>query len=158
MHLSECLIFISNFGKYLKLKLNFGLYSFHSISFLPPTSGQVINSSRLFVCPYWLWPTFEKHEYCTWPFHLKGLPGCFFTRTFLLKSLNNLEPMCNNVNIKSSLLVIFRFISVTSSFTVWGTHTTNGNLKNLKVIICQYLGKMIYSVRFSLPISVASMV
>ena len=32
----------------------------------------------------------------------KGLPGCFFTRTSLLKSSNNLDPMCNNVNIKSS--------------------------------------------------------
>ena len=32
----------------------------------------------------------------------KGLPGCFFTHTSLLKSLNNLEPICNNVNINSS--------------------------------------------------------
>ena len=32
----------------------------------------------------------------------KGLPGCFFTRSSLLKSSNNLEPMCSNVNIKSS--------------------------------------------------------
>ena len=58
--------------------------------------------------------------------YFKGFPGCFFTRTSLLKSSNNLEPMCKNVNIKSSWLVIFRIISVTSSFTVWGKNTTNG--------------------------------
>ena len=28
----------------------------------------------------------------------KGLPGCFFTRNSLPKSSNNLEPICNNVN------------------------------------------------------------
>ena len=33
---------------------------------------------------------------------LKGLPGCFFTRTSLLNSSNNLEPICNIVNIKCS--------------------------------------------------------
>ena len=32
----------------------------------------------------------------------KGIPGCFFTRTFLLKISKNLEPICNNVNIKCS--------------------------------------------------------
>ena len=81
----------------------------------------------------------------------KGLPGCFFTRTSLLKSSNNLEPMCKKVNVKSSWLVIFRIISVTSSFTVWGTHTTNGNLKNLNVIIFPIpLYLTIYSTRFSL--------
>ena len=54
----------------------------------------------------------------------KGLPGCFFTRTSFLKSSNNLEPICNIVNIKCSWLVIYGIMSVTSSFTVWGTHTT----------------------------------
>ena len=44
---------------------------------------------------------------------LKGLPGCFFTRTFLPKSSNNLEPICNHVNVKCSRLVILRIISVT---------------------------------------------
>ena len=103
-----------------------------------------------------------------WPFCIttygngkvfKGLPGCFFTRTSLLKSSNILEPIYNKVNIKSSWLVIFRIISVAISFTVWGTHTTNGNLKNLKVIIFPipwYF--IIYNARFSLPLSIASMV
>ena len=39
-------------------------------------------------------------------FIFKGLPGCFFTRTSLLKSSNNIEPMCNNVKIKSPWLII----------------------------------------------------
>ena len=34
--------------------------------------------------------------------YLKGIPGCFFTRTSLLNSSKNLEPICNNVNIKCS--------------------------------------------------------
>ena len=33
---------------------------------------------------------------------IKGLPGCFFTRTSRLKSSNNLESICNNGNINSS--------------------------------------------------------
>ena len=33
---------------------------------------------------------------------IKGISGCFFTRTSLLKSSNNLEPICNDVNIKYS--------------------------------------------------------
>ena len=69
--------------------------------------------------------------FCSNDIPLKGLPCCFFTRTSLPKSSNNLEPMCNNVNIKSSWLVIFRIISVTSSFTVRRTNNTNGNLKNV---------------------------
>ena len=63
---------------------------------------------------------------------VKGIPGCFFTRTSLLKSSNNLEPICNDVNIKCSWLVIFRIISVTSTFTLWETCTTSVNLTNLK--------------------------
>ena len=49
---------------------------------------------------------------------IKGIPGCLFTRTSLPKSLNNLEPICNYVNVKCSRLVILRIISVTSTFTV----------------------------------------
>ena len=62
------------------------------------------------------------------------IPGCLFTRTPLPKSSNNLEPICNYVNIKCSLLVILRIISVTSTFTVCETYTENVNLTNLKII------------------------
>ena len=66
---------------------------------------------------------------------IKGIPGCLFTRTSLPKSLNNLEPICNYVNVKCSRLVILRIISVTSTFTVSEIYATNVNLTNLKVII-----------------------
>ena len=64
----------------------------------------------------------------------KCITSCFFTRASLLKSSNNLEPICNNVNIKLSLLVLLRIISVTITFTVLETYSTHVNLKNLKVI------------------------
>ena len=63
---------------------------------------------------------------------LKGIPDCFFTRTSLLKSSNNLEPICNDVSTKCCWLVIFRIISVTSIIyllyerhilQVWTSHT-----------------------------------
>ena len=50
--------------------------------------------------------------------NLKGIPGCFFTRTSLPKSSNNLEPICNYANVKCSRLIILRIIPVTSTFTV----------------------------------------
>ena len=53
----------------------------------------------------------------------------------LLKISNNLEPICNNVNMKCSWFVIFRIISVTNTFTAWETYTSNVSLKNLKIII-----------------------
>ena len=65
----------------------------------------------------------------------KGIPGFFFIRTSLPKSSNNLELMCNYVNVKCSWLVILWIISVTSTLTVWETNATNVNLTNLKVII-----------------------
>ena len=52
------------------------------------------------------------------------IPGCFFTGTSLPKSSNNLEPICNYVNVKCSWLVILRIISVTSRFTLWETYAT----------------------------------
>ena len=33
-------------------------------------------------------------------FMFNDIPGCFFTRTSLPKSSNNLEPICNYVNVK----------------------------------------------------------
>ena len=78
----------------------------------------------------------------------------FFTRTSLLKSSNNLEPICNDVNIKCSWLLIFRIISVTSTFTLWETYTTSVNLTNLKLIIFPIpLHSTIYSALFSLSLS-----
>ena len=78
---------------------------------------------------------FREHwKWAHFPFsrELKDLPACFFIRTSFLKSSNNLELICNNVNIRCSWLVICRIISVTSSFTVWGIHTTSRNLKTWK--------------------------
>ena len=79
----------------------------------------------------------------------KGITSCFFTRTSLLKSSNNLEPICNDVNIKLFLLVLLRIISVTITFTVLETYTTHVNLKNLKVIIFQYSCIKRFTVHFS---------
>ena len=91
--------------------------------------------------------------------YFKGIPGCLFTRTSLLKSSNNLEPICNDVNIKCPWLVILRIISVTSTFTLWETYTTSVNLTNLKLIIFPIpLHSMIYSALFSHSLSTAFVV
>ena len=68
---------------------------------------------------------------------VKGIPGCFYTRAYLLKSSNNLQMICNNVSIKCSRLIFKRILSVTSTFTVLETYTKHVNPKNLKVIIFQ---------------------
>ena len=89
----------------------------------------------------------------------KSIPDCFFIRTSLLKSSNNLESICNHVNIKCSWLEISRIISVTSTFTLWETYTTSVNPTNLKLIIIPIpLHSTIYSALFSLPLSTAFVV
>ena len=48
---------------------------------------------------------------------LKAFLVFFFTRTSLPKSSNNLEPICNYVNVKCSRLVILGNMYVTCPFT-----------------------------------------
>ena len=85
----------------------------------------------------------------------KDIPGC----TSLPKSSNNLEPICNYVNVKCSWLVILRIISVTIASTVWETYATNVNLTNLKVIIFPIpLYLTVYSALFTLSLSTAFVV
>ena len=92
-------------------------------------------------------------------YSFKCIPGCFFTRTSLLKSSNNLKPICNDVNIKCSWLVIFWIISVTNTFTLWETYTTSVNLINLKLIIFSIpLHSTIYNALFFLSLSTAFVV
>ena len=75
------------------------------------------------------------------------------------KSSNNLEPICNYVNVKCSWLVILRIISVTRTFTVWETYAANVNLTNLTVIIFPIpLYLTVYIALFTLPLSIAFVV
>ena len=70
----------------------------------------------------------KSMKFTQWSF--KNMPGCFFTRTFLLKRSNNLEPTYNTANIKYSGLVMFLIISETHILSVWETHTTKMKLES----------------------------
>ena len=105
------------------------------------------NNFHLHLCAWflWIWETYswfisngtpvEQSKYFRKRIFFpcfRGIPGCLFTRTSLLKSSNNLELICNDVNIKFSWLVIYRVISVTSTLfydrhilQVWTSQTWN---------------------------------
>ena len=93
-------------------------------------SNWLFNNANVYITESSLW------KLCRVSTSFKGIPGCFFTRTSLLKSSNNLEPICNDVNIKCSWLVILRIIiSVTSTFTLWETYNTSVKFTNLIIFL-----------------------
>ena len=94
-------------------------------------------------------PGKRRESYTITTITIYDIPGCFFTGTSLAKSSNNLETICNYVNVICSWLVILRIISVTSTFTVWETYAANKNLTNLKVIIFPIPLCKLFIVRFS---------